>query len=79
MKKAARDLLATLKKGKLVLDWRKRQQARAAVRVAISETLDSELPDAYSKELYQKKCDLLYQHVYDSYFGQGRSIYTPAA
>jgi len=79
VKKAARDLLETLKKGKLVLDWRKRQQARAAVRVAISKTLDSELPDAYSKELYQKKCDLLYQHVYDSYFGQERSIYTPAA
>lgn len=79
VKKAARDLLATLKKEKLVLDWRKRQQARAAVRVAISEMLDSELPDSFSKELYQQKCDLLYQHVYDSYFGQGRSIYSPAA
>ncbi|MHB8160792.1 MAG: type I restriction endonuclease subunit R [Thermoleophilia bacterium] len=79
VKRAARDLLATLKKEKLVLDWRKRQQARAVVRVAISELLDSELPDAYTKELYQQKCDRLYQHVYDSYFGQGRSIYTPAA
>jgi len=79
VKRAARDLLATLKKEKLVLDWRKRQQARAAVRVAIRDVLSDELPDAYSKELYQQKCDLLYQHVYDSYFGQGRSIYTPAA
>jgi len=79
VKNAARDLLATLKKEKLVLDWRKRQQARAAVRVAISEMLDSELPAAFSKELYQQKCELLYQHIYDSYFGQGRSIYSTAA
>ncbi|MHB1361831.1 MAG: type I restriction enzyme endonuclease domain-containing protein, partial [Thermoleophilia bacterium] len=79
VKIAARDLLETLKREKLVLDWRKRQQARAAVRVAISEMLDNELPGTYTKEIYQQKCDLLYQHVYDSYFGQGRSIYAPAA
>ncbi|MHB8922503.1 MAG: type I restriction endonuclease subunit R [Thermoleophilia bacterium] len=79
VKKAARDLLATLKNEKLVLDWRKRQQARAAVRVTISEMLDGELPAAYSEKLYQQKCDLLYPHVYDSYFGQGRSIYSSAA
>lgn len=41
--------------------------------------LTGELPAAYSKELYQQKCDLLYQHIYDSYFGQGRGIYTAAA
>lgn len=79
VKIAARDLLETLKRETLVLDWRKRQQARAAVRVAISEMLDNELPGTYTKEIYQQKCDLLYQHVYDSYFGQGRSIYTSAA
>jgi len=79
VKKAARDLLETLKKEKLVLDWRNRQQPRAAVRLAISEMLDNELPGAYSKKLYDQKCDLLYQHIYDSYFGQGRSIYMPAA
>lgn len=36
----ARELLATLKAGKLVLDWRKRQQARAEVRVTIEKLLD---------------------------------------
>ncbi len=30
-----RTLLVTLKREKLVLDWRKRQQSRAAVKVAI--------------------------------------------
>ncbi len=35
----AQELLNTLKHEKLVLDWRKRQQSRAAVRVAIEEQL----------------------------------------
>jgi type I restriction enzyme R subunit len=40
VKKTAQDLLATLKKERLVLDWRKRQQSRAGVRMAIEEKLD---------------------------------------
>ncbi len=78
VKKVARDLLETLKHERLVLDWRKRQQSRAAVRLCIVQYLD-QLPRAYSKDLYQHKCDLTYQHIYDSYFGSGRSIYTRAA
>ncbi len=77
VKKVAHDLLETLKKEKLVLDWRKRQQSRAAVRLSIEEILDH-LPRSYIPELYQHKCDLVYQHIYDSYFGQGQSIYSPA-
>ena len=78
VKKVARSLLETLKREKLVLDWRKRQQSRASVRLCIEETLD-ELPSAYTKEIYAGKCDAIYQHVYDSYFGRGRSIYAEAA
>jgi hypothetical protein len=26
------------------------------------------------KELYDKKCDLAYKHIYSSYFGPGRGI-----
>lgn len=77
VKKVAHDLLETLKKEKLVLDWRKRQQSRAAVRLSIEEILDR-LPRSYIPELYQHKCDVVYQHIYDSYFGQGQSIYSPA-
>ncbi len=40
VKRIARDLLETLKREKLVLDWRKRQQARASVRVAVLDELD---------------------------------------
>jgi hypothetical protein len=75
--KVAKDLLETLKKEKLVLDWRKRQQTRAAVRLCIEEILDR-LPPTYTKELYQEKCDLTYRHVYDSYFGMGQRIHAAA-
>jgi type I restriction enzyme R subunit len=78
VKRVAGDLLGTLKHERLVLDWRKRQQSRAAVRVSIEEALDR-LPRAYTPELYARKCNAVYQHVYDSYFGEGRSIYTVAA
>jgi len=77
VKKVAKDLLETLKKEKIVLDWRKKQQFRASVRLTIETVLD-ELPRAYTKELYRQKCDIIYQHVYDSYFGQHSSIFAHA-
>jgi type I restriction enzyme, R subunit len=75
VKKVARSLLETLKREKLVLDWRKKQQARASVKQTIEVALDG-LPDAYGQELYEMKCDVVYQHIYDSYFGPDRSIYS---
>jgi type I restriction enzyme R subunit len=64
VKRIARRLLDTLRKEKLVLDWKKKQQTRAAVKVAIADTLD-DLPQVYTKEIYNRKCDQLYQYVYD--------------
>jgi type I restriction enzyme R subunit len=75
VKKVAGDLLATLKKGKLVLDWRKKQQARASVRLTVEETLDR-LPRSYTRQLYHRKCNVVYKHIYDSYYGSGRSVYS---
>ena len=75
VKKAAKDLLTTLKAEKLVLDWRKRQQSRAQVMVTIEEVFDKELPNKFNPNLYRQKCELVYQHVYDSYFGEGKSVY----
>lgn len=74
VKKVARILLQTLKEVKLVLDWRKKQGTRADVYTTVKTILD-ELPRAYTPELYQQKCDTVYQHVYDSYQGEGKSIY----
>jgi type I restriction enzyme, R subunit len=77
VKKVAKDLLEKLKNEKLVLDWRKRQQSRASVKLTIETVLD-ELPRVYTKDLYQQKCEIVYQHVYDSYFGQNSSIFAHA-
>lgn len=74
VKKVARDLLVTLKREKLVLDWRKKEMTRAGVRQAIEIVLD-DLPEVFDKGLYQQKCDVVYQHVYDSYYGSGKSVY----
>ena len=78
VKTVAEDLLVTLKRGKLVLDWRKEQNTRAAVRVAVEETLDR-LPDKYTRQIYTQKCDVIYQHVFDSYWDDGHSVYDRAA
>jgi len=78
IKKVAKELLSTLKQEKLVLDWRRRQQSKAAVKMAIEEILDR-LPESYSTEAYQRKCQEVYQHVYECYSEAERSIYTTAA
>jgi len=75
VKTVARSLLELLKREKLVLDWRKQQQTRAAVQVAVREVLD-ELPQKYDPDLYRQKCEVVYLHVFDSYWDDGRSIYT---
>ncbi|MEG4959804.1 MULTISPECIES: hypothetical protein [unclassified Microcoleus] len=50
----------------------------AAVKVAIEEALD-QLPESYSTETYQRKCQQVYQHVYECYSEPGLRIYTAAA
>lgn len=75
VKKIAKDLLEKLKKEKLVFDWRKRQQSRAQVCLTIEDILDKGLPKIYTPELYSKKCDVIYQHIYESYYGADKSIY----
>jgi len=78
VKDVARDLLKRLKEEKLVLDWRKRMQSRALVKLSIEDALD-QLPRAYTKELYQQKCEVVYNHIFESYYGSGQSIYAMAA
>jgi type I restriction enzyme, R subunit len=64
VKRIARQLLETLKREKLVLDWKKKQQTRAGVKLTIEKTLDL-LPEAYTIDIYNQKCNLVYQYVYD--------------
>ena len=78
IKKVAKELLLILKQLKLVLDWRRREQSKAAAKVAIEEIL-ARRPESYSTEAYQRKCQEVYQHVYECYCEPGIHIYTTAA
>jgi type I restriction enzyme, R subunit len=48
------------------------------IRLAVQQALDDGLPASYTPLLYQRKCEEVFQHVYESYFGAGRSIYSAA-
>src|SRR5690606_14067225 len=75
VKRAAKELLVSLKAGKLVLDWRKRQQTRANVLLTIQKILDQQLPRTYTPDLYNKACDKVFEHIYENYYGDEKSIY----
>jgi hypothetical protein len=77
VKKVARQLLEKLHE-LLVLGWRQKLQARAKVRMEIEDTLDR-LPRAYGKDVYAEKCNSVFEHVYESYQGEGRSAFTESA
>jgi type I restriction enzyme R subunit len=78
VKKVARALLERLKKA-IVLDWRRRAQARAQVRLAIEDTLDEGLPAAYTPAIYEQKAAAVFEHVFESYPGGGASVSTRVA
>jgi len=46
--------------------------------VTIEAQLDSALPPAYDTKLYEEKCERIYTHVYEKYYGAGRSVYSLA-
>lgn len=69
VKAIARKLLDTLKTEKMVLDWKKKQQTRAGVKVAIEEVLDG-LPEVYSKDVFDGKCSAVYDYVWDMELSQ---------
>ena len=77
VKGAAKKLLKHVEE-KLVLDWKRRQQTRSAVRVAVGTVLDDELPDVYGPQLFDQKVDAIFEHIYASYFDNGQSVYDTA-
>jgi type I restriction enzyme R subunit len=78
VKKVAKQLLERLK-ALLVIGWRQKVSSRAGVRLAIQDALDEGLPRIYSKEIYQAKCAVVFEHVYESYQGEGKSVYAGGA
>lgn len=73
VKVIAKRLLDTIT-DKLVLDWRKRQRSRSAVRVAVGQALDN-LPDAYDDDLFEEKRNVVFDHLLASFFDDGSSVY----
>ncbi len=78
VKKVARELLAKLKQ-LFDINWGQKSSARWQLRLTVEDVLDTGLPRAYTPELYQSKCSALFEHVYESYHGEGASIFTAAA
>jgi type I restriction enzyme R subunit len=74
VKKVAHQLLKKLH-GLLVLGWRQKISTRARVKIEIENALDEGLPRAYSKDIYEAKCSAVFEHVYQSYQGEGQSVY----
>ena len=55
-------------------------QTKTAVRVEIEKEPDKGLPESrYDADLFQARADAVFGHVYDSYFGAGKSVYTAVA
>ncbi len=63
---------------RLVIDWRKKQQARAGVQVAIHDGLN-DLPDTYDTQRFQHTLNVVYQHIYENYASAEQSTYARAA
>jgi len=77
VKKVARELLARLKQ-LLVLNWRQKSSARSQIKLAIEDMLDTGLPRAYDKPLYQQKCSALFEHLFESYPERDGGVYAGA-
>lgn len=73
VKLIAHELLVKLR-DVLVIDWRKKQRAKAQVHNMIQEVLDK-LPETYNEALWPVACDKVYQHIFDAYRGEGMSVY----
>ena len=73
VKKVAKELLSRLK-DLLVINWRQKFAARSTLKLAIEDTLDT-LPKAYDIMLFNEKCSLVFEHVYESYPEKNTGIY----
>ena len=75
VKGAAKKLLDRIA-DELVLDWKRKQQTRSAVKTTVKDILDAELPDVYERELFDRKVNAVYEHIYASYYDNGESVYS---
>jgi type I restriction enzyme R subunit len=67
LKLAAKSLLKRLLKERprvLIQDWYKDSQSRAKVKKAVEEVLDKELPKTYDRNIFQTKCNDVFELIY---------------
>jgi type I restriction enzyme R subunit len=69
VKRIARALLAKLKREKLILDWRLKENAKADVRHTIREEYD-DLPEVYDRRLWEDKVERTFQFMFERYPGE---------
>ena len=50
------------------------ERVTTLVRANINDMLDR-LPPAFTPNVYEQACERAYLHVYDTYYGEGRSLY----
>jgi type I restriction enzyme R subunit len=77
VKQSARELVERVKQ-LLVLNWQEKSSARSQLKLLIEDALDIGLPRAYSKELYQQKCEAVFAHIEQAYPERNRNIYANA-
>lgn len=70
VKRVAKSLLEKLRADKLVLDWRLKERAKAAVKSAIQQLYDEGLPQVYDQSIFDEKVDRTYQWVFEKYPGE---------
>ena len=73
VKRIARKLMAHIE-DRLVLDWRKKAETREAARVLVKDVLD-ELPEVYDAATWERKSEVVFNHLFASYYDDGGSIY----
>ncbi len=76
VKKIAKELLAKLKAEKLVLDWKRKEETRADVKITIRDILYDELPGpTYTEPDCEDRTQKVYFHVYDNYVDTKVNVY----
>ena len=76
VKKVAHELLAKLKTEKFVLDWKRKEETRADVKITIRDMLYDNLPEpAYSDKDCEDRTQKVYFHIYDNYVDAKVNVY----
>jgi len=76
VKKVAHELLGKLKTEKFVLDWKRKEETRADVKVTIRDILYDNLPEpAYSEKDCEDRTQKVYFHIYDNYVDANVNVY----